>query len=118
MKQRSPAPTTPASATSCDGAVRLSLRRNDSPSASFPPFQHAQRSERVPATRRPPGFQLEVGLPPVRVLQRPTTAGASTAADDVDRLGQPSITRRVNRLEVVERTKNVVVPPRRKGEAY
>src|SRR5438128_11778765 len=37
--------------------------------------------------------------------------------DNADGVGQARIARRLNGLEIVERAENVVVPPRREGEA-
>jgi hypothetical protein len=62
-------------------------------------------------------FELEVRLPPVAVLQQPTAVCPLLAADDVDRLGEAPVARRADVSEVIERAENVVVPPRREGEA-
>src|SRR5216683_645303 len=75
------------------------------PISSPPPFQHAQM------------FQLEVGLPFVRLLQRPAAVRKLPVLDNADGVGQARIARRLNGLEIVERAENVVVPPRRESEA-
>ena len=45
-------------------------------------------------------------------------ARAATAIDQVDCLGQSCVARRANRLKIVERAQNVVVPPRWKHEPH
>jgi hypothetical protein len=51
------------------------------------------------------------------MLQSPTAIRTPAGTDDVDRLGEALVARGVDGLEVVQRAKDVVVPPRRKGKA-
>src|SRR6516225_3648956 len=81
-----------------------------------PPLQYPQCSESVPATGRAKSFHLEVGLPLVAVLEQPAAIIALRASDDVNRLGQAWIARGLDRLEVIKRTQDIVVPARREGE--
>jgi hypothetical protein len=68
-------------------------------------------------TGRDESFLLEVGLALIAVLEPRAAIVAPRASDDVDRLGEARIAGRRNRLDVVERAKDIVVPARRKGEA-
>src|SRR5262249_11167463 len=61
--------------------------------------------------------QLEVGLALVAVLELPAAIVAPRASDDVDRLGEARVARRLDGLEVIERAQDIVVPARREGEA-
>src|SRR5262249_59437917 len=87
------------------------------PPVAVPPLQHPQCPEGVPAAGRAPSFQLEVGLALVAVVERPAAVVAPRPSDDVDRLGEARIARRLDGLEVIERAQDVVVPARREGKA-
>ena len=54
----------------------------------------------------------------VRVLERPAPVCPAATTDEVDRLGQSFVARRANRLEIVERPQNVVMPPGWKHEPH
>ena len=84
--------------------------------SQFPPLQHPQCTERVPAARRAEALQFQVRLALVGVLQRPTAVGTPARADDAHGFSETPIARRVDGLEVVERSQDVVVPPRRERE--
>src|SRR5205807_6048555 len=71
----------------------------------------------VPAAGPTEPFQFEVRLAPVAVRQRPTPILALAAAENLDRLGEARVARRVDNLEIIESAEDVVVPPRREREA-
>src|SRR5213596_2382798 len=81
-----------------------------------PPSQHPPGPKRVPAAGHTDPFQFEVGLALVAILQRPSAVLALAVADNLDRLGEAWVRARVDRLEIVQSTEDVVVPPRREGE--
>src|SRR5437899_223469 len=82
----------------------------------LPPIEHAQRSERVPATRRTYALQLEVRLTLVAVFQRPTAVRKLFVPNDLHGIGKAVVAAGVDGLKVIERPQDVVVPSRREGE--
>src|SRR5439155_1569522 len=79
--------------------------------------QYVQCAQSIPAARRTAVFELEIRFSFVRVLQRPAAVLPLPAADDVDGFGEARVARCVDGLEIIERSEDVVVPSRRKGEA-
>src|SRR5205807_675316 len=76
---------------------------------SLPPSQYPQRAKGVPAAGPTEPFQFEVRLAPVAVRQRPTPILALAAAENLDRLGEARVARRVDNLEIIESAEDVVV---------
>ena len=84
---------------------------------AFPPLEHPQRAERIPAAGGAQALKFKVGLAFVSILQKPAAVPAPGGADDANRLGEARVPGSVDGLEVIEGAQDVVVPPRREGEA-
>src|SRR5262249_3301272 len=75
------------------------------------------RPECIPPAGRANSFHFKVRLPPVAVLQGPAAIVAPRAADNVNCVSKAWIAGGVDRLEVIERAQDIVMPARREGEA-
>jgi hypothetical protein len=54
----------------------------------------------------------------VDVLQRPSAVDTPARMDDIDSFGEARVARRLDNLEKIESPQNVIVPSRRKSEAF
>src|SRR2546430_1567693 len=87
----------------------LSLTKRRAPEASaVPPFQYPQGAEGVPATGRANAFQFKKRLALEPVPQQPPAVPALAAADDVDRVGEAPVARRLDGLKVIEGPEDVI----------
>ena len=94
--------------------------RNQLSSGFASPCHHlSTRSaqEGIPTAGSAQAFQFKVRLTSVGVFQRPAAFLTPFVLNDLDRLGETLVARRLDRLEVIQSTEDIVVPARGEREA-
>src|SRR5436305_6432539 len=85
--------------------------------SAFPPVEHPERAEGVPAARLPHAtLEGEVDTTGMDPIEQPTAVRLPLRAHDLDGLRHPGIGLRARMPEVVERPEHVVAPGVRERE--